>query len=96
MAAPPREGDAGKRKDQRHQNLVAARGAPARRADAVTTAIGVAIATSSHQRAARRARRAGEAEQHDEHLHDPPGRAAHRFADAGAPHPPHLAHGHRR
>ncbi len=63
---------------------------------AVTMTIGVAIATSSHhQRRQAEHAEAGQGQQDDQHLDDAPGGAFHRFADAAAPHPPDLAHGHR-
>ena len=64
---------------------------------AVTSAIGVAIATSSHhQRRQASTPSPASAEQHDQDLDDPAGGRAHRLADPAAPHPPDLAGGHRR
>ncbi len=93
----PGQGRAGKRKDECHQDLVATRGRQRRGADRGDEddrgrhrdQLPPAATRREHGEPADR-------EQHDQHLHDPAGGGVHRFADPAAPHPPHLAGGHRR
>ena len=64
---------------------------------AVTRTIGVASAISSHQRRpSPSSDEAGQAERDEQDLDGPPDAAAHRCADAAAPHAADLARGHRQ
>ena len=94
----PRQGRAGKRKDQCHQHLVAARGRQRGGADGGDERdrgrhrdqLPPAAAPGEHAEA-------GQAEQRRSAIWTTrPAVELHRFADPGAPHPPDLARGHRR
>ena len=96
--APPRQGQGGKRKDQRHQHLVAARGRQRGGADrGDERRSGSPARPAPTSAAAGRAGRSRPGRAATSRIWTTrPAAAAHRFADAAAPHPPDLAHGHRQ